>query len=828
MTFFKAKNREFARLKRCFVVKLIRRASCFVLAEAQAIRNEMNQIDIQNRDDGEISALSSRAKSVFLSAIELQGHRRESYLVESCGDNLTLRARVDSLLKTHQQSQKSVLNLDFGRVMVTEIQSGPADSADDGVGRYELGRELGRGGCAVVYHGTQKSPVTRQVAIKMLRAGIGDQSRLLERFKFEQRAQALMDHPNIAKVLDAGSTAEGQPFLVMEFVEGLRITTYCDGHQLTIRERLELFLDVCNGIQHAHHKGIIHRDIKPSNVLVTTIDKKPVAKVIDFGVAKAVGELEFANADVTQLGQVIGSPAYMSPEQLNSNMDIDTRCDVYSLGMLLFELLSGRLPFESVNLRSINFSDLTELIQKASPQPLHSFSRLDSSGEVEGIAKARKTDARKLRSILRDDLNWIVMKCLEKDRDRRYVSVEGLLLDVRRYLDNAPVSAGPPTTRYRVAKFVQRNRGATIAISLVSASLLLGLVGTSVGMYNADKQWKLAEERHAQVLLEKSRADETVRLMSQTIKNIAIESSGNNNQYRFVLKQSLDDMVRRRLDTGMIESKAAEAEMRELIGEAFLRLRFHDDARTQVGKSIRLIEEVYGNESVQWARLKSLYASVIKNLGKHDEAFEIEVEVYELLKKKLKPGDYRLVVSLGNVAKSCPPDHTDSYYDLAVSECHQHIGGEHHELATSILHNYGLYLWRQKRHAEATQMFTTLLKTEKKFYGESHPRTMRARYALSENLRQSGQISDAFLVAKEMCDIDKKLQQPNARRLLVLANLYMQNDRYKEAINTGKLALNSMDPSKTKMVEAVKKVIEEWESEFAAQQNNPTTDKTGN
>ena len=343
----------------------------------------------------------------------------------------------------------------------------------------------------VVYMAEQDEPVQRRVALKIIKSGM-DSRQVVGRFDAERQALSLMDHPNIARVLDAGTTESGRPYFVMEWVKGAPITQYCDEHHLGVRERLELFIQVCHAVQHAHQKGIIHRDIKPSNVLVAEYDDRPVPKIIDFGVAKAIDHRLTEQTMSTQLGQVVGTIDYMSPEQAKLNQpDIDTRSDIYSLGVLLYELLTGETPVDSKRLRSAAFDDMLRMIREEEPQ--RPSLRLSNSDLLPSIAAIRQTEPKKLSTLVRGELDWIVMKALEKDRSRRYETANGLAHDVENYLHDEPVLACPPSAVYRLRKFARRNKGPVAAVSLVLLALVAGIIGTMLGLLEARTQRQEAE-----------------------------------------------------------------------------------------------------------------------------------------------------------------------------------------------------------------------------------------------------------------------------------------------------------------------------------------------
>lgn len=353
-------------------------------------------------------------------------------------------------------------------------------------GPYRLIEEIGSGGMGSVWRAEQVEPIRREVAIKIIKAGM-DTKAVITRFENERQALAMMDHPNIAKVLDAGVTPTGQPFFIMELVNGLPLTKFADEAKLTTNERLELFVLICNAIQHAHQKGIVHRDLKPANILVTSIDGRPIPKVIDFGVAKAIGDSLLDESLATELGAVIGTLEYMSPEQAGySGVDIDTRADIYSLGVVLYELLTGLRPIDRKRLRAAGIGEMIRVIKE--DEPSKPSTRLSTNEALPSLAATRKIDPRKLTALLKGELDWVVMKCLEKSRDRRYETANGLGRDIQRFLAGETVEARPASTAYRLSKFVRRNKGLVIATSLVSVSLLGGILGTSLGMFEANRQ----------------------------------------------------------------------------------------------------------------------------------------------------------------------------------------------------------------------------------------------------------------------------------------------------------------------------------------------------
>jgi eukaryotic-like serine/threonine-protein kinase len=424
---------------------------------------------------------------------------RQAYLQQMCGDNAELQLRVDALLKAHAEAG-SFLEQPAIAGDATILHEPPiTERPGTVIGPYKLLQQIGEGGMGVVFMAEQSEPIQRTVALKIIKPGM-DTRQIIARFDAERQALALMDHPNIARVLDAGETDTGRSYFVMEIVRGVPITQFCDEHQLSIAERLELVVQVCQAVQHAHQKGIIHRDLKPSNVLVAEYDDHPVPKVIDFGIAKATAQKLTERTMFTEFGQVLGTLDYMSPEQAKLNqLDVDTRSDIYSLGVLLYELLVGSTPFEQQRLREAAFDEVLRIIREEDP-PMPS-KRLGTSETLPVIAAKRRTEPAKLNRELRGELDWIVMKALDKIRDRRYETAASLAADIEHYRADEPVSAGPPSRVYRFMKFVRRNRRATVASAAILLGLIAGVIGLSIGLVSQSQQRAAAERERAEAQL---------------------------------------------------------------------------------------------------------------------------------------------------------------------------------------------------------------------------------------------------------------------------------------------------------------------------------------
>ena len=452
----------------------------------------------------------SSEKSIFLSALDHESvEAREAFLRSACGEDAALRASIDALLAAHQRSanpldrpvaEAGCVKLGSSNLAAldptAEIQN--VDCGEDvgsTVGPYRLMEKIGEGGFGFVYVAQQDKPVRRKVALKIIKPGTGSKE-VLARFDAERQAVALMDHPHIAQIFDAGVTDDARPYFVMELVRGVPVADFCDQHDLTLRQRLQLFEDVCAAIHHAHQKGVIHRDLKPSNVLVTLHDAKPVVKVIDFGVAKAVGQSLTDQTIYTRFYSMVGTPLYMSPEQASmSGLDVDTRSDIYSLGVMLYELLTGTTPIDRKRLDSVGFDEMRRIIREEEPPKPSTRLTTINARDVSTIrpdhddqspaAKTARTDSpNKKRDTVPTDLDWIVMKAMEKDRTRRYESAAAMAADLRRFLSQEPIEARPPSRTYRLAKFARRNRAALITGALVASALV---VGTLASLYQASR-----------------------------------------------------------------------------------------------------------------------------------------------------------------------------------------------------------------------------------------------------------------------------------------------------------------------------------------------------
>jgi len=470
-------------------------------------------------------------RELFVQALDIQDRaERAAFLDRACRDQPAVRAAVEELLQARERAgtfldqQPPVL-----AAAAEETKESDAHSGQVIAGKYKLLQLIGQGGMGAVWMADQTEPVKRRVAVKLIGSERGNSRSILSRFEAERQALALMDHPNIARVLDAGSTAGergGCPFFVMELVKGVPLTEFCDEHKLSIPERLNIFMQICSAVQHAHQKGIIHRDLKPTNILVELHDDKPVPKVIDFGLAKAlIGQVLTEHTLFTAYGTVAGTPLYMAPEQAKFNaIDIDTRADIYALGVILYELLTGTTPIERAALKQAALDEVLRLVRESEP-PTPS-KRLSTTQAKPSIAANRHTEPEKLGRFVKGELDWIVMKALAKERDRRYETANGLARDIERFLNHEPVLAGPPSASYRLRKFVQRNRGQVIAAALVLLALLAGIAGTTIGLIRAEQQKRLATEAANSERKAREKAEQARDLTRQALDAMTSTATG--------------------------------------------------------------------------------------------------------------------------------------------------------------------------------------------------------------------------------------------------------------------------------------------------------------
>jgi len=595
-------------------------------------------------------------------------------------------------------AQLNTIALDCGGVEV--------EQAGGRIGRYKLREKVGEGGCGVVYVAEQEEPVRRRVALKVIKLGM-DTRAVVARFEAERQALAMMDHPNIAKVLDAGATANGRPYFVMELVRGIRITDYCDENKLDTQQRLDLFIQVCHAVQHAHQKGIIHRDLKPSNILVTINDGVPVPKVIDFGIAKATEGRLTDKTVYTQLHQFIGTPAYMSPEQaLMTSLDIDTRSDIYSLGVLLYELLTGRTPLDTPELLKAGVDEMRRTIREIEPaRPSTRLSTL-AREELTSAASRRSTNPPQLLNAVSGDLDWIVMKCLEKDRTRRYETANGLAADLKRHLNSEPVVARPPSAAYRFQKMVRRNKLVFTATSAVIAALIIGL-GISTWMFikeNQARQRAVAAENKA--TSESSKSRHVAQFLQEMLNGVGPSVAlGRDTK---MLREILDNTAER-VGRDLKEQPEVEVELRNTIGRVYFALGEFQKAAAMHRAALTLAQKVFGEEHL-------VVAGTLNDLG--------------------LALDYVAMKQTSNYAES------EASLTKATTLMRRLLPAPHPDLAESI-HNLAHVIADQGRSAEAELLWTEALAMRRKLFGNEHPGVADTLVYLAQMHRMQGRLSEA-------------------------------------------------------------------------------------
>ncbi|MEM7478885.1 MAG: protein kinase [Planctomycetota bacterium] len=738
------------------------------------------------RQDASPSTREAHAKSIFLDALDVPSNQRFAFINARCAGDSDLEIEVSRLIDAHgEPGTPSVLDLDFGRILATELRSENPASAT-GLANYRLGKELGAGASAYVYLGEQTRPVCRKVAIKMLRTDAVSNSSLMNRFQFEREALAMMAHPNIAKVLDAGESEQGIPFLVMEYVDGVRISTYCNEKKLTIEERLRLLLDVCSGVQHAHHKGVIHRDIKPSNVLITTIDEEPTAKVIDFGVAKLVGDRDFSFLECTRAGQVIGSPAYMSPEQICCEQNVDLRTDIYALGVLMYEVLSGRHPFVNLEDYPCSFETLSKRILDSQS---NSFSAIETLANCEDIANCRQLTPDKLAAKLKKDLNWIVTKCMSTNRNERYASVNELALDIERFLRDEPVLASPPSHLYKATKFIKRNRGLVAAGMLVVLCLVTGLIGTTIGMRMALDQKAVAESEKEQAILEKNRADEFSVILQNTFDNIGREiTEKDDSHYRGIVRASLSRAIRR-LDENDKIATEVNLEVRFKVAGMLLDIGLADEAEIQYDIAADSAKRLFGDESPAYLSALASLAVVFNRQEKLDEAARVNRTVLEIQERILEPGHIDIAITKNNLAMGKKDSESVLLLESVLQTYPIEVGGVHHTFYSAAQQNLGKILSKLERYDEAIKVLDVLLADQEEHLGESHPRTLLARFHLATTLKKNGELSRCYKTVEKLCEIDARDYSPKIEHLELLSQVQRQLGLNTDAIETAELTL---------------------------------------
>lgn len=718
------------------------------------------------------------------------------------------------------------------------------------VGPYRVLQVLAQGGMGLVYVAEQAGPVRRRVAVKVIKAGM-DTREVIARFEAERQALAVMEHPNIAKVLDGGATAEGRPYFVMELVKGIPITEYCDVQKLSTRERLAIFIDVCHAVQHAHQKSVIHRDLKPSNVLVMLQDNKPVPKVIDFGIAKALSQQLTERTLVTQVGEAVGTPAYMSPEQADpSALDVDTRTDIYSLGVLLYELLVGRLPVDPTE---VGLAAFMGRLASREANPARPSAKLATIGTAAGLAATyRRTDVKSLRRELQGDLDWIVMKALDPDRTRRYETVNGLAMDIERFLHDQPVDARPPSTMYRVARFARRHRSAVVAGALVVVALVIGLSVAAVGLVRARRAESVARR-------EAATAQQVAGFLTGlfTVSDPS-EARGNTVTAREILDRGAD-----RIRVGLAGQPLVQAQMMHTIGIVYREMGLYTQAQPLLEQAVATRQALLAPDDpalqssvLELARLaqrqgrfavaESLYRATLasreRTLGPENP--ELSVVLNGLGGSVLTRGRYAEAESLLTRAvalrsRSTAPDDADfagllrnlgsaylveGHYAQAepvfqrALDMFRRVAGDDSPDVGRTLSNLGIVYYGLKRYDEAEQFYLRAEANLTKTLGADHPNVASININLGEIDALRGNYAEARTRLERALDILHKSVQPGHPSVATadydLANVLRDTHhyadaeaRYREALQIREKALGVNAPGVAEVLTGYAKLL---------------------
>jgi len=776
--------------------------------------------------------------SIFAHARQIaDAAARRQYVQQACRDDEALRARIEALLRAHEQTGHM---LDMPIVLDPNRTAAYLLSIEVGAiigGRYKLLEKIGEGGMGTVWVAGQTEPVRRKVALKLIKPGMDSQA-VLARFEAERQALALMDHPHIAKVFDGGLTEIGRPFFVMEYVKGVPITEYCDTARLSVPERLALFVQVCKAVQHAHQKGIIHRDLKPSNILVAPYDGMPVPKVIDFGLAKAMHEPLTERTLHTAHGMVVGTPLYMSPEQAQpNNLDVDTRADIYSLGVVLYELLTGTTPLEKKRFKQAAWDEVRRILRDEDPP--RPSTRLLTTDTAPSVAACRQSEPARLTRLMRGELDWIVMKALAKDRSRRYETASGLARDIERYMSNEPVEARPPSARYRLSKFLKRNRGPVLAAALLLLALVAGIIGTSWGLVRANSarrdavkaqkseaeqakaerrareeaqaaekralEQKQRAEANAQRALEEKRVADAVRDFLQTkllgqadmrtqadalLDHGGIAAAADRNiTVRELLDRAAAELAPDKLEGNFRGQPLLQAELLRTVGEAYRGVGELAQAVIFLERAAALCQRSAGPDSPQTLTTLDDLAQGYHSAGKLKEAIQLFELVSEARQKKLGPEHPKTIVTLDHLAVAYQSggrlQESIQVFERVRAAREKAHGPDHPDVLPTLSNLAGSYRAAGNL-ARAIELYQQVRDAELKKLGPDHPDTLVTLNDLALALEESGKLSEAIELYEQAADaLARKLGPENPESLVVLGNLaraYLRAGKRTEAV----------------------------------------------
>lgn len=720
---------------------------------------------------------------IYVAASKFTGDQRAAFLKVACGEDEDLRRRINERLLQENSAQSSVSGSnardqteDFGSDLerTEDISSNlKTTEAVSRIGAYRLTNQIGQGGMGTVWLAEQQAPVQRKVALKIIKAGM-DTEEVIARFEAERQALARMNHPNIARVLDAGATEQGRPFFVMEFVAGTPITEYCDTRCMPMEKRLELFCTVCHAVQHAHHKGIIHRDIKPSNVLVAEVDGEPLVKVIDFGLAKATDSRLTEKSVFTQLGQMLGTPAYMSPEQADAELDIDMRTDVYSLGVLMYELVTGAIPIDVSSIRGVALKEIQRLIREHEP-PRMSHQLSSQGNQSATTAGNRASDPRKLVQKIRGDLDIIAMKALEKDRRRRYETPDSFAADVQRYLNREIIEARPASTVYRMQKFWARNR---VAVSTAGLVLVAIIAGTGVSVWQAIRANKAAiSERTANQQAQKrlvqiENGAEVLGSIFQDIDLRRIEGEGQ------TLEQALGERLKDAAEQLVVDDvgdQSVTAKLQTILGQSLHNLGHFDEAISLFEDATEAYTESLGpDDRVTLAARHNLAECYVLG-GEYKKAIAIHEDTLERSRRALGESDIDTVGSMKDLGNAYIYDGRFAdgipYLEEALRLARKTLG-EENDLTMTAINSLAFGYHSSDKMDRALPLHEEVLRLRRDLYGPDHYDTMTSLNNLATTYYTLGEVDKALPLMKEVYELRRaKLGAEHPHTTISMANL---------------------------------------------------------
>jgi len=699
----------------------------------------------------------ARVEAIFSEALSKSTPAEcAAFLDQACGSDLELRGRIESLLAASEAAGSFMAPPDPDRTVESylPIQEKPGST----IGRYRLLEQIGEGGFGVVFMAEQEQPVRRRVALKIIKLGM-DTKQVVARFEAERQALAMMDHPNIAKVLDGGSTDSGRPYFVMELVKGIPITEYCDQQELSTRDRLGLFVDVCKAVQHAHQRGIIHRDIKPSNVLLTLHDNKAVPKVIDFGIAKATQARLTEKTLFTEFRQLIGTPAYMSPEQAQmTGLDVDTRSDIYSLGVMLYELLTGSTPFDSRQLSSGGLDEMRRIIREVEPPSPSSRLSTLAADRLGIVAHQRHCDPQRLGRLVEGDLDWIVMRCLEKDRTRRYDTAVGLADDIQRYMSDEPVQARPPTLAYRTRKFVRRNKVGVLAASAIVSAILLGLALATTGLIQARRQTEIART-------EAARSQQTAQFPTDMLKGVGPSVAMGRDTT--MLREIVDKTVER-IDKDLTDQPEVQIELRLTLAQVYLELQLYKKAEETARQTLALARSHLGAVSLPAADALGKLGIALDALRSLEEAETVTRQAIAM-QRKLRGSDSveegKALCTLGNVLRHQAERTERPFSEGKLSEAEKanqagvailrkRLGNDNDEVSVA-LYLLSMTLLDVGKQAEAEDAVRESAAIRQRLHGDEYPSVQFT--FMSYVLLVRGKLDEAEACARKALELQRKM-----------------------------------------------------------------------